>query len=185
MHPYRATCRSFGKRADTVRTIRELVGNKPMLEGVEHDRSHGERFLASAFEKLSDLVSDWYVKYLAMEMKEAVHYDDAYPPASLMAFSLRSAGVQRLGSFLSSREPLHVLVAIEALGDLVALGPNGEPRSMAAYYLGSSRIPLARLELEEAVAFSDLEPPAPYIPLSALPPIPFAGFAASRYYIPL
>jgi len=172
-----------------VQTIRDLLGRKyqPMLEGAENDRTEGQRQLLGAFEKLSDLVTDWYLKYLAMEMRDAAHYEEAYPPASLMAFSLKRSGIEKLGRFLGSRDPLHVLVAIETLGDLVALGPNGEPRSMAAYYLGSSRIPLARSELEEAVAFSDLGSPAPYIPLTALPPVPFAGIAiaANRFNIPM
>lgn len=187
--PYRAQFRPFGKRREAVKTIRELVGKKhqPMLEGAENDRNEGQRLLMVAFDKLSELVSDWYLKYLAMEMKGAVHYEEAYPPASLMAFSLNPNGVETLGRFLGSRDPMLVLVAIETLGDLVALGPECGPRSMAAHYLWSSRNPLARSELEEAIAYSDIGPPSPYIPLTALPPISFAGMAmtAGRFYIPM
>lgn len=187
--PYRTPSRPFGRRREAVQTIKSLIGkNDPLLDGAENDRAEGQPLLLKAFEKLSDLVTDWYLKYLAMEVRNAVYYEDAVAPASLLAFSMKLEGVERLGGFLGSRQPLQILVAMEALGDLVALGPDGEPRSMAVYYLESSRVPLARAELEDALVFSDLGYPSnPYPPMRSLPPVPLAciAAAASRYCIPM
>lgn len=187
--PYRTPSRHFGKRKETVRTIKNLIGrNGPLLDGAEDDRAGGQPALLKAFEKLSDLVTDWYLKYLAMEVRRAAYYEDAIAPASLLAFSMKPEGVERLGGFLGSRQPLQILVAMETLGDLVALGPDGESRSLAVYFLESSRVPLAKAELEDALRFSDIGYPSnPYVPLRALPPVPLAclAAAASRYCIPM
>ena len=72
--PYRTPSRHFGKRKETVRTIKNLIGrNGPLLDGAEDDRAGGQPALLKAFEKLSDLVTDWYLKYLAMEVRRAAY----------------------------------------------------------------------------------------------------------------
>jgi hypothetical protein len=177
----------LGRREETLSTLRKLVGtkNEPLVDRICSECAVGDVLMLRLFERISDLVTDWYTGYLLREVKNAADYEEAIPPASLLAFSLRLNCIERLGELLWSRNPLSVLVAIETLSDVVALGPQGMQRSQAAYYLSASGIPLAMQELDDAIAFSkhcrpnDPAPYVPNIPLVALPfpcPIPCSAF---------
>ncbi|HSB47790.1 MAG TPA: hypothetical protein VLD37_07300 [Candidatus Bilamarchaeum sp.] len=180
MHAYRTAATPLGRRGETLSRLRKMVGaaNEPLVDCISCECGAGDALMLRLFEKISDLVTDWYTAYLLREVKNASDYDEAFAPASLLAFSFRSNCIDQLGELLLCRNPLSVLVAIETLSDIVALGPESPQRSMAAYHLSASRIPLAQDELDEAVAFSRLgRPREPVFIHAPLPlPVPCAAF---------
>jgi hypothetical protein len=178
--PYRTASILPCRCKDALDRVKGAIGNakEPLLESL-HDRDSFSSTFPAFLKKIADIVTDWYTPYLLAEIRGADHYEDAMPAASLLAFSEKPYCIEGLGRLLRSNRPLEVLVTIETLGDLVAFAQNGTARNMAIFYLTSSGHQLAMDELESAMILSPYGYPRP-IPLSCLPPVPFAAFVSWR-----
>jgi hypothetical protein len=154
-------------------------GPDPMLDAISCDIPLFRSAFPQVLQKMAGLITDWYKPYLLKEIREAGSYEEALPPASLLAFSQKLHCVESLGGLLSSRRPLDVLVSVEALGDMIAVAPPGPVRESAIEMLSRSGLAVAMDELETALMSSPYGRDKPREP--PLPPLPIMPYGSIFY----
>lgn len=162
--PYRAYPMPESRQSEAYSRLRMAVSPaaEPILDFLSCDPRSS--FL-SIVRRAAELITEWYTPYLVREIRNASHYEEALPAASLLAFSAKRHCIAQLGILMGGGRPLEVLVSIETLADVVALSPPSGARDLAYFYLSHSPLAIAQAELDNALAFSLYPPPKPGTPI--------------------
>ena len=181
-YPYRENPMPEGRHSEAYRRLRRALSSnhEPSFDALHCDP---QSCFLNIVRRAADLITEWYTPYLTREIRQASHYEEAWPAASLLAFSGKMYCINALGNLMVGNRPLEVLVSIDALADVVALSPTSDTRDQAYRLLRGSRLEIAQRELDIAMSFSNYPSPraetilvmsqsSPYYPFSSVVLIP-------------